>query len=320
MTSFVARDRTRIDVLGPEHASVEEKSIHLLEQLKIGKITVSDLMGPLYGQPNLTPAIVIPPGQKEYFPAADTAEFLPKDEHNALLEEHVHPHDYVNPDPGEEVYDMVVIGAGVSGLISVIIGAWLGKKCALIERHSMGGDCLNTGCVPSKALIACARTFHNLKHVSQFGITLPSGDATIDFGFVMQRMRGIRAKISHHDSVARYGKEFCKHVYVGHAQFIGGNRVEVVGDDGQKRILLFHKAMVATGASAAIPPVSGLRSIPHLTNGNFFNQTQLPPRMLVIGCGPIGLGMIRTHFNTHMDTHTHISSYPFVHPQTHLLV
>lgn len=288
MASLAVRDRTRIDVLGPEQ-SVEEKSIHLLKKLRNGEITVSDLMGPLYGQPNLTPAIVIPPGQKEYFPSAPTAEFLPKDEHNILLEEHVHPHGYVNPDPGNDEYDLVVIGAGVSGLISVIIGAWLGKKCALIERHSMGGDCLNTGCVPSKALIACARALHSVQHLSEFGVKIPAGEVSIDFGHVMQRMRRIRAKISHHDSVERYSKEFCKHVYVGQGTFVGGKAVEVVGDDGSKRTLLFKKAMIATGASAAIPPVPGLRTTPHLTNGNFFNLTELPARMLVIGCGPIGL-------------------------------
>jgi thioredoxin reductase len=240
------------------------------------------------GVPNLTPAISLPPGQKELFPSAPAAEFLPKDAHNILLEEHIHPRDYVNPDPTEE-YDLVAIGAGVSGLISVIIGAWLGKKCALIERHGMGGDCLNTGCVPSKALIACARAAHSVKTLSTFGVHIPDGPVTVDFGYVMQRMREIRAKISHHDSVQRYSRDFCKHVFVGHAQFIGGHVIEVTGDDGGKRQLTFKKAMIATGASAAIPPVVGLREVPHLTNSNFFNMTELPPRLLVIGCGPIGL-------------------------------
>ena len=160
----------------------------------------------------------------------------------------------------------------MSGLISVIQGAWLGKKCALIERHGMGGDCLNTGCVPSKALIACARALHSVKHLAEYGVTIPPGEVKLDFGHVMRRMRGIRAKISHHDSVARYSREFCKHVYVGHAKFVGGKQIEVVGDDGSTRVLTFKKAMVCTGASAAIPPVPGLRDVPHLTNANFFNQ------------------------------------------------
>jgi len=291
MSQFYSRDRTRIDVLASAEESVEGRALELLAQLNDGTITVSDLMGPLSGTPNLTPEVVIPRGDKVYFPSAGGAPFSPADcEHNVLLSEHVHPHDYVNPDPSEE-YDLVVIGAGVSGLLSVIVGAWLGKKCALIERHGMGGDCLNTGCVPSKALIACARAVHSVKDLAQFGVKIPEGQVSIDFGFVMQRMRAVRAKISHHDSVQRYSRDFCEHVYVGQAQFLpGGNKIiQVIGDDGTVRELKYKKAMIATGASAAIPPVPGLRDVPHLTNSNFFNQTQLPPRMLVIGCGPIGL-------------------------------
>lgn len=285
----------RIDLLRPDDESIEARSLHLLQQLRSGEITVSDLMGPLYGTPDLTPAILLPPGQQTLFPMADSAAFLPSEcEHNKMLVEHIHPHDYTNPTPTEE-YDLVVIGAGVAGLISVIIGAWLGKSCALIERHGMGGDCLNTGCVPSKALIACARAAHSVKELSKFGVTVDQSTVSIDFGFVMERMRAVRAKISHHDSVQRYSRDFCKDVYVGEAKFAGGKVVQVTGDDGTVRSLLFKKAMIATGASAAIPPVEGLVAsegrlpVPHLTNSNFFNLTALPPRMLVIGCGPIGL-------------------------------
>jgi pyruvate/2-oxoglutarate dehydrogenase complex dihydrolipoamide dehydrogenase (E3) component len=185
---------------------------------------------------------------------------------------------------------------GVSGLLSVITGKWLGKKCALIERHSMGGDCLNIGCVPSKAVISAANAFRKVKEVSKFGISLPGGgEATIDFGFVMERMRKIRAEISHHDSVARYAKDFCEHVYVGQGVFAPaeeGRVVTVMGDDGTMRQLRYKKAMIATGASAFIPPV--LCDIPHLTNANFFNLTKLPPRMVVIGSGPIGLELAQS--------------------------
>lgn len=119
------RDRTRIDVISSDE-TVESRSLHLFEKLKNGEITVSDLMGPLYGYKERTPKFDIPPGQKEYFPSASDCEFLPKDdEFNVILEEHVHPPNYVNPLPDDE-YDLVAIGAGVSGLISVIIGAWLG--------------------------------------------------------------------------------------------------------------------------------------------------------------------------------------------------
>ena len=129
MNHFSSRDRARIDVLGTEHASIEEKSTHLLCQLKSGEITISDLMGPLYGQTNLTPAIIIPPGSKELSLSAEDSAFLPTEcKHNILLQSHIHPHDYQNPAAKEDAYDLVVIGAGVSGLISVIIGAWLGNS------------------------------------------------------------------------------------------------------------------------------------------------------------------------------------------------
>lgn len=279
----------RIDHLR-EGEDVEGRSLYLLEELKAGRITVADLMGPVAHLPNLSAEITIPPGDKSLFPAAPNAEFLPKDESNKLLDEHVHPHDYVNPTPPED-YDMVVIGAGVAGLISSIMGAWLGKRVAMIERHAMGGDCLNTGCVPSKAVIACAKAFHHVKDLAKFGVHV-EGNVSIDFGAVMERMRKIRAKISHHDSVQRYSKEFCEHVYVGNATFVGDHAIEVIGDDGSKRLLRFKKAMIGTGASAAVPP--NLVGIPHLTNSSFFNLTQLPPRVIFVGCGPIGLELAQS--------------------------
>lgn len=179
--------------------------------------------------------------------------------------------------------------------MSVITGKWLGKKCALIERHSMGGDCLNIGCVPSKAVISAANAFRKVKEVGKFGITLPVGEPTIDFGYVMQRMRRIRAEISHHDSVSRYARDFCEHVFVGQGEFAPiseGKVITVTGDDGCKRKLRYKKAMIATGASAFVPPA--LVNVPHLTNANFFNLTTLPPRMVVIGSGPIGLELAQS--------------------------
>lgn len=161
----------------------------------------------------------------------------------------------------------------------------------------MGGDCLNIGCVPSKAVISAANAFRKIKKVSQFGISLPVGEATIDFGFLMRRMRKIRAEISHHDSVARYARDFCEHVYIGQGEFApnsaSGEKVIIVtGDDSSTRRLRYKKAMIATGASAFVPPV--LENVPHLTNANFFNLTALPPRMLVIGSGPIGLELAQS--------------------------
>ncbi len=283
----------RIDLLR-EGETAEDKSLQLLDDLLNKRISVADLMGPIGGLPDLSPNASIPPGNKSEPLSAHTADFLPQDDaFNSELVSQIHPTDYVNPTPSDD-YDMVVIGAGAAGLISSIMGHWLGKRVALIERHSMGGDCLNTGCVPSKAVIACAKQFHHTKNdLAKFGITI-NGDVSIDFGFVMQRMREIRAKISHHDSVSRYGREFCEHVYVGNAVF--GPREDktiiVTGDDGSVRTLKYKKAMIATGASASVPDI--LKTVPHLTNGNFFNLQALPPRMVVIGCGPIGMELAQS--------------------------
>jgi hypothetical protein len=282
-------DFSRIDLL-QEGETADSRAMMLLEELKAGKISVADLMGPISHLPNLSPQVNIPPGDKSVFPAAKNAEFFPKDAHNDLLEHHVHPHDYENPQP-DDCYDLVVIGAGAAGLISSIMGAWLGKKVALIEEHAMGGDCLNSGCVPSKALIACAKAVHTVKDLEKYGVKI-EGQVSTDFGFVMERMRGIRATISHHDSVQRYSRDFCRHVFIGHAHFSDSNTVTVQGEDGTCRLLSFNKAMIATGASAAIP--AELRDIPHLTNSSLFNLTALPPRICIIGCGPIGMEMAQS--------------------------
>eukprot|EP01041_Mallomonas_annulata_P001803 gene1803-3500_t len=278
----------RIQILYPSDG-VENASTEILQDLLEGKVSLNDLMGPISGIPNQTADMKIAIGEKSAPDTAQHFDFSPSDKHNDELLQRVHPKNYRNPDPIDE-YDLVVIGGGVAGLISVIMGAWLGKKCALIEQHNMGGDCLNTGCIPSKAIISCAKAYHNAKHnLKQFGIKIPPQSITLDFAAVMERMREIRSKISHHDSVQRYSREFCEHVFLGQGKFIGRNVVEVQGDDGTSRFLCFKKAIIATGASAVIPSVAGLSGVPHLTNSNLFNLTALPPRLLVIGCGSVGL-------------------------------
>ena len=215
-------------------------------------------------------------------------QFLPNDCYNQKLLSNVYPHDYINPIPNNSSsYDLVVIGAGVAGLLSVITSKWLGKRCVLIEKEAMGGDCLNIGCVPSKAFIAPAKALHNIKSASKLGINILNNNITIDFSVIMERMRKIRADISSHDSVQRYLKEFCEDIYLGSGQFISSNTILVTSLNGEQRHLQFNKAMIATGASASIPLV--LTNIPHLTNKNFFNLIELPPRIVVIGCGPISL-------------------------------
>jgi pyruvate/2-oxoglutarate dehydrogenase complex dihydrolipoamide dehydrogenase (E3) component len=215
-------------------------------------------------------------------------QFLPHDDYNATLVSHVYPTDYLNPSPSDE-YDLVVIGAGVAGLLSVITAKWLGKRCALIESDAMGGDCLNIGCVPSKAFIASAKILSEIKSASKFGINIPLNEVSVDFSAIMTRMRKIRSEISTHDSVARYSREFCEHVYLGKGIFSSEhlNTVIVTDQQNNKSLLRYKKAMIATGASPSIPLV--LQDIPHLTNKNFFNLLELPPRIVAIGCGPVSL-------------------------------
>jgi len=209
---------------------------------------------------------------------------LPNDEHNRTLVENVHPSDWVNPEPGDR-YNIVVIGAGTAGLVTAVIAAGVGAKVALIERHLMGGDCLNVGCVPSKGLIRAANAWAELRDASTFGLKIPPG-VVYDFGAVMARMRKLRARISHTDSAHRY-KSLGVDVYIGQARFIGEDRVTVEGPAGN-RTLSFVKAAICTGARATAPATPGLEGAGYLTNETVFSLTELPARVGVIGAGPIG--------------------------------
>ena len=209
---------------------------------------------------------------------------LPNDEYNQQLVENVHPADWVNPEPTGR-YNIVVIGAGTAGLITAVVAASLGAKVALIEKHLMGGDCLNVGCVPSKGVIRAARAWADLRRATDFGLHIPAG-VKYDFGAVMARMRKLRARISQNDSVHRYTK-LGVDVYIGNGRFIGTDTIQVEGSAGN-RVLTFAKAAVCTGARAAVPPTPGLQGTDYLTNETIFSLTQLPQRFGVIGAGPIG--------------------------------
>ncbi len=206
---------------------------------------------------------------------------LPQDVHNQTLVNNVHPAGWRNPEPAPS-YNLVVIGAGTAGLVTAAGAAGLGAKVALIERHLMGGDCLNVGCVPSKGIIRASRAAHEVKTAAEFGITCGAG-ATIDFGKAMERMRRIRAGISAHDSFERFSKELGIDVFLGNGAFIGPDSIEV---DGLR--LRFKKAAICTGARAAAPTIPGIEETGYLTNENVFWLTKLPKRFLVIGGGPIG--------------------------------
>ena len=203
----------------------------------------------------------------------------PMDEHNRALISHVHPPDWVNPEPKSR-YHLVVIGAGTAGLVSAAGAAGLGAKVALIERDLMGGDCLNVGCVPSKGVIEAARAWHSVHHAKAFGAPPHIGSG--NFGRAMERMRRLRATIAHNDSAARFS-ELGIDVFLGEGRFLSPTEIEV---DGNR--LTFRRAVVATGARAARLPIPGLDSVDYSTNETIFSLTTLPRRIGVIGAGPIG--------------------------------
>jgi len=207
-------------------------------------------------------------------------DVLPQDEHDAELVANVHPSDWENPEPAER-YNLVVIGAGTAGLVTAAGAAGLGARVALVERHLLGGDCLNVGCVPSKCMIRSARASADVRQAERFGVRVPDG-VEADFGAVMERMRRLRADISHHDSAARF-RDLGVDVFLGEGRFSGPDTVEV---DGRK--LRFRKAVIATGARAYRPPVPGLEGAGYLTNETVFSLTKCPRRLVVFGAGPLG--------------------------------
>jgi pyruvate/2-oxoglutarate dehydrogenase complex dihydrolipoamide dehydrogenase (E3) component len=211
---------------------------------------------------------------------SDLPPLHPWDEHNRRLQGQVHPSDWVNPTPSGR-YNLVVIGGGTAGLVTAAGAAGLGAKVALIERHLLGGDCLNVGCVPSKALLRSARAAAAVREAGAFGVRV-EGDATVDFPAVMTRLRRLRADLSPHDSAARF-RELGVDVYLGDGRFTGADTIEVGG-----RTLHFARAAIATGARAAAPDIPGLASVPYLTNETVFSLTELPRRLAVVGAGPIG--------------------------------
>ena len=211
---------------------------------------------------------------------------LPWDAHNQKLVSNVHPADWKNPAPAPR-YNLVVIGGGTAGLVSAAGAAGLGAKVALIEKHFLGGDCLNVGCVPSKAILRAARAVAAVREAGEFGVKVPPG-TTADFGQIMERMRRLRADISPHDSAQRF-TELGVDVFLGAGQFTGPDTIKVGG-----QTLRFAKAVIATGARAAAPPIPGLKEVPYLTNETLFSLTELPPRLGVIGAGPIGCEMAQS--------------------------
>ncbi len=191
----------------------------------------------------------------------------------------VFPPAHRNPTPRGR-YNLVVIGGGTAGLVCAAGAAGLGARVALVERRALGGDCLNVGCVPSKALIRAAHAAHAVREAAAFGVQARL--ERIEFGAVMARVRSVRQAISPHDSVARF-EALGVDVFLGQARFVSREAIEVAGTR-----LTFARAVIATGGRPVMPDVSGLRGAAPLTNESIFEIDDLPPRLVVIGGGPVG--------------------------------
>ena len=205
---------------------------------------------------------------------------FPVDANDQRLLDAVHPADWVNPTPAER-YHLVVLGAGTGGLVTAAIAAGLGARVALVERHLMGGDCLNVGCVPSKAVIAAARAWQSGRDAATH-FNGPNVTGEGDFAAVMTRMRALRADIAPVDGAARF-KSLGVDVFIGEGAFTALDAITVGG-----ATLRFKRAVIATGARAVLPPVPGLAEAMPLTNETLFDLTELPAELIVLGAGPIG--------------------------------
>ena len=181
--------------------------------------------------------------------------------------------------------NVVVIGGGSAGLVTSYIAAAVKAKVTLVEKHKLGGDCLNTGCVPSKALIRSAKLLNHMQRSKEFGID--SATAQWDFAQVMERVQRVVTEVEPHDSVERYsslGVDCAK----GTAKIISPWAVEITADDGSKKTLTTKNIVIAAGARPFIPPIPGLAEINPLTSDNIWSIRKLPKRLVVLGGGPIG--------------------------------
>jgi pyruvate/2-oxoglutarate dehydrogenase complex dihydrolipoamide dehydrogenase (E3) component len=237
--------------------------------------------------------------------AFENVTISPMDEYNQTLVSYVHPPDWVNPKPAS-CYDLVVIGAGTAGLVVAAgaAGLGLGLKVALIERHLMGGDCLNVGCVPSKCMIRSSRVVADMREAKNYGVHVPE-EIQVDFPAVMQRMRRIRARISPHDSAERF-QQLGVDVFLGSGRFLSDNTIEVGNET-----LRFKKAVIATGARAVRLSIEGMEEAGYLTNESVFSLTERPRSIALIGGGPLdcelaqafrrlGSGVVLFHRSSHI--------------------
>ena len=198
--------------------------------------------------------------------------------HDIVWRRLVAPDGYKNPEP-EPRYHLIVIGAGPAGLVTAIAAAGLGAKVAMIERHALGGDCLNVGCVPSKSLLE---------------LTAHGGG---DFDAAFAWLRSVRARIAEHDSVDRYRRAGVD-VFLGSARFVDAGKVLVGATE-----LVGRRIVIATGARADLPPIPGLTESKPLTNETVFDLRERPQRLLVLGAGPVGCELAQAFARLGIDVH-----------------
>ena len=208
-----------------------------------------------------------------------SVELFPADIYNQKTISQGHPPGWTNGEGGD--FDLVVLGGGPAGLVSVLTAAASGRHVALTEQRLTGGTCVNFGCTPSKALIRCARAVHEAGRGSEFGFRLDSAPR-VDFGALMERVRRMRSRSSEGDAVEAVEQAGAE-VYLGHTRFIAPGIVEVDG-----RRLRFQKAVIATGSVPLTLPIDGLQRGGYLTNETVFSLTEPPPRLVVVGGGPLG--------------------------------
>ncbi len=181
--------------------------------------------------------------------------------------------------------NLIVIGGGSAGLVTAYIAAAVKSKVTLIERHKLGGDCLNTGCVPSKALIRSAKFLSHVKRAPEFGID--AAEAKVDFAKVMDRVQSVVKTIEPHDSAERY-TALGVDVVEGSAKIVSPWAVQITSPDGEIRVLTTRAIVIATGARPFVPPIPGIEDVGYLTSDNLWALREQPRRLLVLGGGPIG--------------------------------
>src|SRR5438045_4106884 len=194
--------------------------------------------------------------------------------------EALHPEKWKNPKPAEQ-YDLVIVGAGPAGATAAYEAARLGAKVALVERNRLGGNCLNTGCVPSKTIIRTSGLDAEMRNAEEYGAKVP-GEITVDFAAAMEHVRSVRARIARQISakgLAAHGVD----LFFAEARFAGPDSVAVDAD-----LLRFQKALIATGARPTAPSIPGLAEAGYLTHETVFELTERPNRLVVIGGGPTG--------------------------------